>query len=76
MLPSSEPERKRTPPGVIASDQTVDVCTTPPFSRAVYVSFIVSFAPEIDLGIESLVPKVAAQYQSPLSSAQILMELS
>lgn len=37
MLPSSEPEKNRTPPGVIANDHTVDVCTAPLFSVAVAV---------------------------------------
>lgn len=54
MLPSSEPDRKRTPDGAIANDHTVDVWTGP-----------------LLLG-----PKVAAQYQSPDSSAQMRIELS
>jgi hypothetical protein len=67
ILPSSEPDRNRTPPGVMPRHQTVEVCTAP---------LLFSAPIEIGLGTDDSELKVAAQYQSPLSSAHILMELS
>lgn len=71
MLPSSEPERNRTPPGYTPRHHIVDVCTAPLALLILSVSL-----GDIEGCVTVAGPRVAAQYQSPLSSAQIFMELS